>query len=58
MITVLEQMQHSLDKLLMWVSIILKETDITMIVIIMIVMIIMEEVAKQAILFYAQVFKY
>ena len=58
MITASEQMQHSLDKLLTWVSIILNKTDITMIVIIMIVMIIVEEVAKQAILFYAQVFKY
>ena len=41
----------------MWVSIILNETDITIIIIIMMVMIMMEEVAKSVILFHAQVFK-
>ena len=58
MITVLGQMWHSLDNLLMWVSIILNETDITIIIITMMVMIIMEEVAKSVIFFHAQVFKY
>ena len=56
MITVFEQMWHSLDNLLMWVSIILNETDITITIIIMMVPIMMEEVAKSVILFHAQVF--
>ena len=57
MITVLEQMRHSLDNLLTWVLIIMNETDITIIIIIMMMMIMKKEVAKSTIiLFYAQKF--
>ena len=50
-------MRHNLDNLLMWVSIILNETDGTMMIIIMMVMM-MEKGEKSAILFHAQVLKY